>query len=226
MVCGNFLKYYNKPQVVGKTEDKKSPDEIKFVKDLGFLFLFYGWIYLIIVMIYMIFKNDSIQVVGNLIPYFFVISIILLILYNHKDKNIFKSKKIFLLIGGILLVMTMFSIFDNYISIPNEISVNGTVLSIKGIYGMDVNLKDIDKVDILDEVVIEKNIFGIKTNKSIKGRFQELHLGEITAYLENEHNVVAVFLNDDKILCINFKNKNNTDLFYEVLKSKIENNKK
>ncbi len=221
-ICGYFLKFYNKLQIVDKNEKKISLKQLKFMKDLGLLFLVFGWIYLIFALIGIFLTNLNIDIFINLTPYLFLISILVLILLSFNKSEIFKSKRVLIIICAVLFIVFSVNTITTYILMPSEINVNNTSLAIKGFYGIDINLADIDKVEFADNIFLVKKLSGIKTRKSIKGRFIEENLGEVTVFLQDENNVVEVFLKNRKILCINFGDKNKTELFYGILKLKIK----
>lgn len=222
LISGYFLKYNNRLQLIDKRENKNSLDQLKLMKDLGYIFLIFGWIYLILAAICIFLPDLNLGLIENLIPFLFLISILLLFIIRHRKKQVFNSKKIFILIGALTLIIFGFNIASDFLLSPNEISVSDSNLSIKGIYGIDVNINDIDRVEFVESIHLYEKISGIKTNKAIKGEFFESNLGEVTVFLENENNVVEVFLKNNKIICINFRDKAKTEMFYEILKLKIK----
>ncbi|MCL2322163.1 MAG: PH domain-containing protein [Oscillospiraceae bacterium] len=217
------MKYYNKPQIVDKLEKKISIDSLKFMKDLGQLFLIFAWLYLIFALIHMFLPDLSIDVFANITPFIFLISILILIILNYKKNQVLKSKKILILVGVILIAIFSVNFITTLFTLPNNIDVTSSNLNITGLYGVKIDISDINKVEYVDSISISKRISGIKTKSIIKGIFIEENLGEITAFLESEKNVVEVFLKDGRILCINFNDKKETELFFGILKLKIKN---
>ena len=222
LMSGYFLRYYNKPQIIDKREDKSSLDQLKLMKDIGYIFFIFGWIYLFLAALYIFLPNINLVFVENLLPYLFLISILALFITKYKKNKIYNFNRILILIGIITLIIFGFNIASAFILVPNEISVNNTNLTIKGIYGMVINIDDVDRVEYAESILLFKKLSGIKISKTIKGEFIESNLGEVTAFLENEKNVVIVFLKNDKIICINFKEETKTEIFYGILKSKLK----
>lgn len=105
---------------------------------------------------------------------------------------------------------------------PNELIVKENTFEIKGMYGDEWNLGDIEKIEILNEmpqVNYKENGFGI--GNLSKGRFYVEAYGSSLLYIRHTSPYLLIDLKEKPIF-INGENVEQTQRWYEQLMEKIQ----
>ncbi|HEY4599949.1 MAG TPA: DUF3784 domain-containing protein [Cerasibacillus sp.] len=113
--------------------------------------------------------------------------------------------------------------------IDNEIKVNQDIFEITGMYGLELDIDDIEHITLLDElpeVIMKTN--GFATTNLLKGRFQLVEpYGTCTLFIQKRTNPVLYIQTKDDYVMIARKDANETRVLHDLLiqeKNRLANN--
>ncbi len=180
---------------------------------------------LAIIIGYYLFKwLGFISIANSMIPLITLIGIPVLLIksqkFDHNKEK--KSKLIFISLG----LVTLFVIgLITYGFIPSKASYNNEVVRFSGMYGFEINIKEIENIELTNELpAIQQRTNGFSLGFVNKGFFNLDKFGKTHLLL---HSTQPPFLilsknNGDKTI-INFKNKTDTENMFNKFNT-LKNN--
>ena len=138
---------------------------------------------------------------------------------SPKYQTKINSKKTYIFLGSVLLVLVLFTIYGSQ---DAEITLNSDSFVINGMYGFETNYKDIYQIDTLSVLpYIEQKTNGYSFMSICKGHFNLRGVGNAKLFLNYSHPpFVHVILRTGDILYLNFKDIHKTIDLYDNLKMK------
>lgn len=116
---------------------------------------------------------------------------------------------IFVIVGALILIL--------YGTKEHEVVIQDNQMEITGIYGININLNDIQSFELLDQMPrVEMRTNGFKTNSTQKGYFDVEGEGNCLLFIKGNEKYVKIKTND-KTMYINFKNTDKTIELYNSL---------
>ena len=141
---------------------------------------------------------------------------------DKKTQRKHSGKLIFLIVLVIGVVCFLF-----YASREPKISISNEKIEISGLYGFDIQVKNVDSVlitDRLPKISLRTNGFDLGNIK--KGYFETKNQGTCKLFLQTRDTpYLKIKYSDNKLMYLNFKDKNKTMALYKELVSIKANNK-
>lgn len=134
--------------------------------------------------------------------------------YNLATKNgrlITYGTNIFVVVSvlTIILMMLYFELYGfNMKIIDNSVKINAPL------YGIEFNVEDIEKVEIVDKLKVKLRINGIGMDEYSVGNFNVEGYGKCKLYIYNDVKPYILIKSNDEIIFINSKNEEETLRYY------------
>lgn len=134
--------------------------------------------------------------------------------YNLATKNgrlITYGTNIFVVVSvlTIILMMLYFELYGfNMKIIDNSVKINAPL------YGIEFNVEDIEKVEIVDKLKVKLRINGIGMDEYSVGNFNVEGYGKCKLYVYNDVKPYILIKSNDEIIFINSKNEEETLRYY------------
>ncbi|SCX92204.1 DUF3784 domain-containing protein [Alkaliphilus peptidifermentans] len=106
-----------------------------------------------------------------------------------------------------------------YGNVTNEVTVEGDIIRISGMYGTSVSREAITSIELLNEIPnIERKLNGLNFGNINKGVFRLADWGNGWVYLEsNKGPYVVIRYNIEGLIVINYKNSEDTERVYAMI---------
>lgn len=134
--------------------------------------------------------------------------------YNLATKNgrlITYGTNIFVVVSvlTIILMMLYFELYGfNMKIIDNSVKINAPL------YGIEFNVEDIEKVEIVDKLKVKLRINGIRMDEYSVGNFNVEGYGKCKLYIYNDVKPYILIKSNDEIIFINGENEEETLRYY------------
>ena len=134
--------------------------------------------------------------------------------YNLATKNgrlITYGTNIFVVVSvlTIILMMLYFELYGfNIKIIDNSVKINAPL------YGIEFNVEDIEKVEIVDKLKVKLRINGIRMDEYSVGNFNVEGYGKCKLYIYNDVKPYILIKSNDEIIFINGENEEETLRYY------------
>jgi len=163
---------------------------------------------------------DSIILIATLIGV-----LIMVINAQRFDKNKDKTKraKLTYIILGLVAVFVIGLLTYGYL--PTKVNVSDNMIKFSGMYGFEIGISDIDKVELSDKIPnIKTRTNGFSSGTVKKGFFNLDKFGKTQLLINSNKSPYLIMIknNSDKII-VNFKDKNETEKIFREIKSLIDN---
>lgn len=202
-------------------------EEQEYLKQSGYIeavgkYLFISFIIYLITYVLWIFSVPySLEVGFSILIIFALVGLVWIQRYEvpHKRKKMywFTGSTTVILLGS-LAVLTYFSLLEN------KVTVEESTLNISGMYGVEWNLDDIEKIELLDElprVIVKTN--GFATEGHLKGRFRlesPYEGGLLFVKMKDGPPYLYVETKDGEYVILNRSDSKETERLYKELQSR------
>lgn len=125
-----------------------------------------------------------------------------------------------IIVGGVaIIVMSLFQGTKKEV----QVVVTDSKIEIKGQYGTDIDIKDIQDIKLVDTIpTIGKKVNGAGLGEFKKGDFDVEGLGTCRLFLHSEEGPFICIITDKKYTIINFKDASKTASVHEELKKVLK----
>ncbi|MBZ0242865.1 MAG: DUF3784 domain-containing protein [Bacteroidales bacterium] len=140
---------------------------------------------------------------------------------KNKDKT--KRAKLTYIILGLVAVFVIGLLTYGYL--PTKVNVSDNMIKFSGMYGFEMSISDIDKVEFSDKIPnIKTRTNGFSSGAVKKGFFNLDKFGKTQLLINSNKSPYLIMTknNSDKII-VNFKDKNETEKIFGEIKSLIDN---
>jgi hypothetical protein len=118
-------------------------------------------------------------------------------------------------------VMMFIFVLIYYGNVPNQVTVEGEIIRITGMYGTSVSAEAITSIELLDDIPrVERRIKGFNFGDVYKGVFRlaEWDYGYGHLYLQSNNGpYISIRYNVEGFILINYKSPEETIKVYEII---------
>lgn len=175
---------------------------------------------LTIIVGYFLFKWIGFTMIANsMIPIVTLVGVTILVINSQRfDHNKEKKTKQTFIVLGLVLVIVIGQI--TYGFIPSKISFNNDSVRFSGMYGLEVNISDIDNIELTDNIpAIKMRTNGFSFGTVNKGFFNLEEFGKTRLLIHSDSPAYLIIsINNGEKIIINLKDKAETETTYNKIK--------
>ena len=174
---------------------------------------------------YYLFKWLGFALIANLMtPIVTLIGVFIMVINAQRfDKNKDKKPMITYLIFGLVTVFIIGLYTYGYL--PSKVEISDNTIKISGMYGIEVNVSDIDHIELSDMIPdIKARTNGFSSGGVKKGFFNLDKFGKTQLFISSDNSPYLIITShDSEKIIINFKSKTETEKLFGEIKTLMDN---